>query len=368
MLVALALADAARQPVVEVLAELDTHDTGLTSDEAARRGVVYGPNVLANPHGDDIQCARAAAAKPAVVPAAGRGRDLGATGDPADGGIIARSWCSASGLASSTSTAPSGAVAALARQHPPRDAGVARRHRPARRRPRPRPRRRRHAGRRDRRPGRRPAARGDQLECDEAVLTGESMPAAKSADAAPATDSAVDLPLVRVHGHGRAPGIGPRGGGLHRVGDRVRQDRGRARRAPAETAFQVGLREFSRLLVRVAAVLTVSIFVINVALSRPLLDALLFSLAIAIGITPQLLPAIVSVSLVDRLARAGASKGARQATGDDRGPRQHRGALHRQDRHPDRGRRSPSIGAAGCGRRSASPIRSLSGWCAMRRR
>ena len=36
---------------------------------------------------------------------------------------------------------------------------------------------------------------------------------------------------------------------------------------------------------------------INVALSRPLIDALLFSLAIAIGITPQLLPAIVSVSL-----------------------------------------------------------------------
>ena len=36
--------------------------------------------------------------------------------------------------------------------------------------------------------------------------------------------------------------------------------------------------------------LTISIFVINVAFSRPLLDALLFSLAIAIGITPQLLP------------------------------------------------------------------------------
>ena len=65
----------------------------------------------------------------------------------------------------------------------------------------------------------------------------------------------------------------------------------------AETAFQVGLRAFSRLLVRVAGVLTVSIFVINVAFSRPLIDALLFSLAIAIGITPQLLPAIVSISL-----------------------------------------------------------------------
>ncbi len=65
----------------------------------------------------------------------------------------------------------------------------------------------------------------------------------------------------------------------------------------SETAFQLGLRDFSKLLVRVAAVLTVSIFVINVAFSRPIIDALLFSLAIAIGITPQLLPAIVSVSL-----------------------------------------------------------------------
>src|SRR6202162_3384838 len=65
----------------------------------------------------------------------------------------------------------------------------------------------------------------------------------------------------------------------------------------AETGFQAGLRGFSKLLVRVAAVLTTSIFVINLAFSRPLIDALLFSLAIAIGITPQLLPAIVSVSL-----------------------------------------------------------------------
>ena len=43
--------------------------------------------------------------------------------------------------------------------------------------------------------------------------------------------------------------------------------------------------------------LTVFIFVINVALSRPLIDALLFSLAIAVGIAPEMMPAIVTVSL-----------------------------------------------------------------------
>jgi Mg2+-importing ATPase len=64
-----------------------------------------------------------------------------------------------------------------------------------------------------------------------------------------------------------------------------------------DTEFQLGLRRFSMLLVYVAGVLTTSIFVINVALHRPIIDALLFSLAIAVGITPQLLPAVVSSSL-----------------------------------------------------------------------
>jgi cation transport ATPase-like protein len=46
-----------------------------------------------------------------------------------------------------------------------------------------------------------------------------------------------------------------------------------------------------------ALVVAILVFVINVALGRPLLEALLFSLAIAVGLTPELFPAIVSVSL-----------------------------------------------------------------------
>ena len=74
------------------------------------------------------------------------------------------------------------------------------------------------------------------------------------------------------------------------------------------TEFQAGLRHFSVLLVEVAGVLTTSIFVINMILQRPLLESLLFSLAIAVGITPQLLPAVVTTSLATgsrRLARLG---------------------------------------------------------------
>ena len=48
---------------------------------------------------------------------------------------------------------------------------------------------------------------------------------------------------------------------------------------------------------QVTAVLTVSIFVINAALQRSLLESALFALAIAVGLTPQLLPAIVTISL-----------------------------------------------------------------------
>jgi Mg2+-importing ATPase len=55
--------------------------------------------------------------------------------------------------------------------------------------------------------------------------------------------------------------------------------------------------EFGYLLVRVMLVLVAAIFVVNVILARPLIDSALFSLALAVGLTPQLLPAIVIISL-----------------------------------------------------------------------
>src|ERR1700692_67362 len=73
-----------------------------------------------------------------------------------------------------------------------------------------------------------------------------------------------------------------------------------------ETEFQAGLRRFSYLLLWVALALTVLILVTNLLLRRPVIDSLLFALASAVGITPQLLPAVVSTSLATgsrRLAR-----------------------------------------------------------------
>ena len=136
-----------------------------------------------------------------------------------------------------------------------------------------------------------------QLECDEAVLTGESMPSAKSVHAVVGEGSDAEQPTCASMGtivhQGSARGVVVSTGSATAFG-RIAVGLGAP---PAYTAFQNGLNEFSRLLVWIAGILTVSIFVINVAMSRPVIDAVLFSLAIAIGITPQLLPAIVSVSL-----------------------------------------------------------------------
>jgi len=135
------------------------------------------------------------------------------------------------------------------------------------------------------------------LECDESVLTGESLPAEKSPAPVPAGTPLAELASCALMGTvvraGSGTGIVVATGGQAEFG---RIALGLGQRQP-ETEFQVGLRKFSMLLVQVAGVLTGAIFIINVALHKPVLDALLFSLAIAVGISPQLLPAVVSTSL-----------------------------------------------------------------------
>ncbi|HEX5192059.1 MAG TPA: magnesium-translocating P-type ATPase [Solirubrobacteraceae bacterium] len=146
------------------------------------------------------------------------------------------------------------------------------------------------------------------LECDEAVLTGESLPVEKQAEPIAAPQSPLALASCAFMGtvvrNGTGLGVvvttGPAtefGAIAMRLGDRQPQ-----------TAFQLGLRAFSLLLVRVTVVLAGSILVINVALGRSALESILFALAIAVGLTPQLLPAIVTVSLATGARRLAASR------------------------------------------------------------
>ena len=67
-------------------------------------------------------------------------------------------------------------------------------------------------------------------------------------------------------------------------------------RAP-ETDFTRGVRQFGYLLVRVMLVIVISVLTVNVAIGRPPIESLLFSVALAVGLTPELLPAIIAVTL-----------------------------------------------------------------------
>lgn len=77
---------------------------------------------------------------------------------------------------------------------------------------------------------------------------------------------------------------------------------------PPETEFERGIRRFGYLLTQVMLVLVIAAFAINVLFHRPVLEALLFSIALAVGLSPELLPAVITVTL-GRGARAMAAKG-----------------------------------------------------------
>jgi Mg2+-importing ATPase len=68
-----------------------------------------------------------------------------------------------------------------------------------------------------------------------------------------------------------------------------------AQRPP--TSFDIGTQHFGMLIMRMTATLVLAVLAINWYLHRPLLESLLFSIALAVGLTPELLPMITTITL-----------------------------------------------------------------------
>ena len=66
---------------------------------------------------------------------------------------------------------------------------------------------------------------------------------------------------------------------------------------PAPTSFDIGTRRFGLLIMRLTILLVLFVLLVNAFFSRPWLESFLFAIALAVGLTPELLPMVVSVTL-----------------------------------------------------------------------
>ncbi|MDZ7342874.1 MAG: HAD-IC family P-type ATPase, partial [candidate division KSB1 bacterium] len=135
------------------------------------------------------------------------------------------------------------------------------------------------------------------LFVDEAALTGETFPVEKNVAVLPS-----ETPLAKrtntlfmgthvVSGSAKAVVVHT---GLNTEFGTISSE---LKLRPPETDFERGVRRFGYLLMEVTLMLVILIFAFNVYFHRPIVDAFLFSLALAVGLTPQLLPAIISINL-----------------------------------------------------------------------
>jgi Mg2+-importing ATPase len=136
------------------------------------------------------------------------------------------------------------------------------------------------------------------LFVNQSTLTGEAMPAEKYAHARDGDcDDPFDLPNICFMGANVVSGYGTgvilRTGAQTFFGQLARQIAGR--RVP--TAFDQGINRFTWLMIRFILVMVPTVFLINGLTKHDWLEALLFAVAVAVGLTPEMLPMIVTVNL-----------------------------------------------------------------------
>jgi len=136
------------------------------------------------------------------------------------------------------------------------------------------------------------------LFINQSALTGEAMPAEKFADACPQRpDSPFEAPNICCMGANVISGYGT--GVIVRTGGRTffgqLADEIAGRRVP--TAFDRGIDRFTFLMLKLIVVMVPTVFLINGLTKHDWLEALLFAVAVAVGLTPEMLPMIVTVNL-----------------------------------------------------------------------
>ncbi|MGZ5079092.1 MAG: magnesium-translocating P-type ATPase [Usitatibacter sp.] len=128
------------------------------------------------------------------------------------------------------------------------------------------------------------------LHVNESMLTGEPFPVEKGA-AGPGGASELFMGTSAVSGSGTM--LVTRTGPSTEIGKIALS---LAAVAPP-TSFERGIHAFGMLIMRLTAFMVLFVLLVNAALHRPLLESFLFAIALAVGLTPELLPMIVSVTL-----------------------------------------------------------------------
>ena len=137
-----------------------------------------------------------------------------------------------------------------------------------------------------------------ELQLNESILTGESFPVEKTTaplklERATPQQLTNCLFMGTVVAHGTGKGLVIRTGKNTEFGSISKT----LARPHPETEFQIGVRKYGNMLVTLTLFLATGIFVLNALVGHPVVDSLLFSLAIAIGLVPELMPAIVTITL-----------------------------------------------------------------------
>ncbi len=147
------------------------------------------------------------------------------------------------------------------------------------------------------------------LSVQQSMLTGESLPVDKTATPAPgAADAGPEAPRLVFLGtsvvSGIATAIVTATGPSTLFGDIAT----RLTTRPPETEFEHGLRRFSLLILRTTVLLVLFIVLVGISMKHDAFESLLFAVALGVGLTPEFLPMITTVTLTKGALRMAAAK------------------------------------------------------------